>query len=73
MKDHMQRELNVGDAVFYNGALYRVTGFSKKQQMVSLNYLTGSQLQKPKLRYSREILLVGPDVTYYLLTLGEKE
>ena len=66
--DHLGREINVGDVVFYNAAMYKVVGFSPKDCQVKLNYVKGHQLVKPKLRWCDQVVLVEPEaVTVWLL------
>jgi hypothetical protein len=66
--DIIGRDINPGDAVFYNGGMYRVSKTKGKQ--VYMNYLgRHNQLMKDKVKYGDECCIVqGPALTAWLLT-----
>jgi hypothetical protein len=67
-QDVIGRDINPGDAVFYNGGMYRVSKTKGKQ--VYMNYLgRHNQLMKDKVKYGDECCIVqGPALTAWLLT-----
>ena len=67
-KDIIGREINPGDAVFYNGGMYKVT--KTKGYRVYMNYLGHHyQLMRDKVKHGDECCIVeGPALTAYLLT-----
>ena len=67
-KDIIGRDINPGDAVFYNGGMYRVSKTKGKQ--VYMNYLgRHNQLMRDKVKYGDECCMVeGPALTAWLLT-----
>ena len=48
IKDAIGREIVIGNAVFYNGQVYRVKKIAKDGTRVALNYATGWQLVNEK-------------------------
>ena len=67
-QDVIGRDINPGDAVFYNGGMYRVSKTKGKQ--VYMNYLgRHNQLMRDKVKYGDECCMVeGPALTAWLLT-----
>ena len=67
-KDVIGRDINPGDAVFYNGGMYRVSKTKGKQ--VYMNYLgRHNQLMRDKVKHGDECCIVqGPALTAWLLT-----
>ena len=67
-RDVIGREISPGDAVFYNGGMYRVSKTKGKQ--VYMNYLgRHNQLMRDKVKYGDECCMVeGPALTAWLLT-----
>ena len=67
-QDIIGREISPGDAVFYNGGMYRVSKTKGKQ--VYMNYLGHHyQLMRDKVKYGDECCIVeGPALTAWLLT-----
>ena len=67
-KDVIGRDISPGDAVFYNGGMYKVSKTKGKQ--VYMNYLgRHNQLMRDKVKYGDECCIVeGPALTAWLLT-----
>ena len=67
-KDIIGRDINPGDAVFYNGGMYKVSKTKGKQ--VYMNYLGHHyQLMRNKVKGGDECCIVeGPALTAWLLT-----
>ena len=67
-QDIIGRDINPGDAVFYNGGMYRVSKTKGKQ--VYMNYLgRHNQLMRDKVKHGDECCIVeGPALTAWLLT-----
>jgi hypothetical protein len=67
-QDIIGRDINPGDAVFYNGGMYQVTKTKGKQ--VYMNYLgRHNQLMRDKVKHGDECCIVqGPALTAWLLT-----
>jgi hypothetical protein len=66
-RDIIGRDINPGDAVFYNGVMYKVT--KTKGYRVYMNYLGHHyQLIRDKVKGGDECCIVeGPALTAYLL------
>jgi hypothetical protein len=65
--DALDREIKVGDPVFYNAGIYRVTGFAADGK-VKLNYLDRSRTIVDKSRWGSQMVIMSEaDITFYFL------
>ncbi len=73
VKDVIGREIAIGNVVFYNGQVYRVKNFAKDGKRVALNYATGWQLVKDKIKVGVECCLIEDSsaLTMWLLKTGK--